>query len=314
MKRYMNDFSTQSENSKFLAKTLNNSLTGAYEVLEIVNDFKLKIYKESEIKIIKNTEDFDSQLDILINILNKIKEDGLLITTKDNQTEIKTFDELIERKIIEIYQDEKDTKYVRVLDKDLEGHLIVPTGIFYRSRYFNNEIGYGLGKLSKITLLDELHPMFEKFFYGCENLEEIVLMNKPIIIPKEAFFNCRKLENLKINTEHIKTIEEKAFTNCEKMSKQLIFENLEKIGKAAFYNCKELDGFEFAKSLEYIDDLAFYNTRLNKDMKDDIKLPQNVKLGKGVFLKIPKIRIHIKKSQIGNILTKEERKIYVIRP
>lgn len=250
-------------------------------------------------------------------LLDVIKE-GVLIEGYwfNRDVKITRFKELVDKKEIEIYEDLCNKKNFRVLNKDLGRWLIVPEGISFCSNYSKEDTN-SLGKLREITFIEKYLIIPPKMFYGCENIKEIKFENSKISeIPEKAFFGCKSLRFLKIegDTVKIKEIKDQAFAGCELLGEwpnHVKFDELKILGNAVFFNCKKLGHFDFNEKLESIGDLCFYGTHIGSNWYDGfyrIKIHKNTKLGKGVFLGIENIRVYVKKSSVGDVLTKEEKK------
>ncbi len=252
-------------------------------------------------------------INITIKALLDVIKEGVLIEGYwfNRDVKITRFEELVDKKEIEIYEDLCNQKYFRVLNKNLERWLIVPEGISFCSNYSKEDVN-PLGNLREITFVEKYLIIPPKMFYGCENIEEIKFENSKISkISEKAFFGCKSLRLFKIegDTVKIKEIKDQAFAGCESLGEWPIpvkFDELEVIGNAAFFNCKKLYKFNFNEKLKSIGDLCFYGT----DIGYEITIHKNTKLGKGVFLGIKGLRVYVKKSSIGDVLTKEEKKIY----
>lgn len=146
-------------------------------------------------------------------------------------------------------------------NKDLSGHIIIPSKIIYDGEtYTVNEIQEyafdGCDSLKSVIIPDGITSIGNSAFRLCKSLTSISIPNSVIEIGQEAFLGCNTLKSVNLGNG-LKKIGKSAFYKCESLMAINIPNGVTEINNETFSKCTNLSSVNLGNSLKTIGYEAF---------------------------------------------------------
>lgn len=142
-------------------------------------------------------------------------------------------------------------------------------------------------------------------FLNCTSLKSVDLSGIDVV-PDECFSGCTSLTEL--NLTGVTRIGEEAFSGCTGLSELHIYQKI-KIYQSAFKDCTGLEKIFIEDGVEYIDLIdTSYGYRYSYDIFEGCTNVQYIYIGSSF---LPKVKEHIKYSEVGSSKVKEKDVVYL---